>query len=93
MDGILLIRNAERNGLPVDLRLTDGLIDEIADQFTGKVKVGKLDTDGNRSVSTEYGISSIPTLLLFQNGDIVEKFVGLKSKKDLSAALDRLVSV
>ena len=65
-------------------------IDELANDYNGKVKVGKLDTDANKDVSIKYGVSSIPTVLLFHGGEIKEKFVGLRSKKDYAAVLDKL---
>ncbi len=68
------------------------VIEEIADEYSGKAKIGKLDTDGNQNVGAKYGISSIPTVLIFHNGEIVEKLVGLKGKKDFTAVLDKLIS-
>ncbi len=68
------------------------LIDEIADDYAGTVKVGKVDTDVNKTVAAKYGISSIPTVIVFHDGEITERFVGLKGKKDFSATLDKLVS-
>jgi thioredoxin 1 len=67
-------------------------IDELASEYAGKVKVGKLDTDSNREVSTRYGVSSIPTVMLFHGGQIKEKFVGLRSKRDFKVALDGMVA-
>ncbi|NOS99813.1 MAG: thioredoxin [Phycisphaerales bacterium] len=64
------------------------IIDDLATTYQGRVKVGKLDTDANRQVSTQYSITAIPTVILFQGGQIKEKFVGLRSKKDLSRSLD-----
>lgn len=65
-------------------------IDELANEYAGKVKVGKLDTDANQSISARFGISAIPTVILFQNGEIKERFVGLRSKKDFAASLDEV---
>ena len=65
-------------------------IDELADEYDGKVKVGKVDTDANREVSARYQVSAIPTVLVFQGGEIKEKFVGLSSKKNFKDALDAL---
>jgi len=65
-------------------------IDELANDYNGKVKVGKMDTDANKQVSIKYGISSIPTVILFQDGEVAEKFVGLHQKKDFTAVLDKL---
>ena len=66
-------------------------IDELATEYAGKVKVGKVNTDANQSLSAQYGISAIPTVLLFQNGEIRERFIGLRSKRDFKASLDGLV--
>ncbi len=64
-------------------------IDELADDYAGQVKVGKLDTDANQKVASQYGISAIPTVLLFENGEVKETFVGLRSKGDFASALDK----
>ena len=68
------------------------IVDELAREFKGKAKVGKVDTDANRSVSTKYGVSAIPTVMLFSGGEVREKFVGLRSKQELAGALDRLAA-
>lgn len=69
-------------------RMLAPTISKIANDYAGKVKVGKLDTDANRDVSMKYGISAIPTVILFKNGEVAQKFVGLKAEKDFKAALD-----
>ncbi len=63
-------------------------IDEIADDFAGKAKVGKVDIDDNRGVSAKYGIRAIPTVLLFKGGEPVKQFVGLTQKAEIAAALE-----
>ena len=63
-------------------------IDELATDYAGKAKIGKVDTDAHQSLSARYQVSAIPTVMLFKNGEIVEKFVGLRSKRDLAAAID-----
>jgi thioredoxin 1 len=68
-------------------RMLAPTIEQVADDFAGKVKVGKVDTDANRDVAVNFQISAIPTVILFKGGDVVKKFVGLTSKEDLSAAL------
>ena len=67
-------------------------IDEVASSFNGKAKVGKLDTDANRNVSMKYGISAIPTVLLFKDGEIAKKFVGITNKNDLEAAINEAIA-
>lgn len=71
-------------------RMLAPTIDKIAKDYNGKVKVGKLDTDANRDVSMKYGISAIPTVLLFQDGQVKQKFVGLRKEADFKEALDTL---
>ncbi|MEM1097531.1 MAG: thioredoxin [Planctomycetota bacterium] len=71
-------------------RMLAPTIDEVAQQFEGKVKVGKVDTDANREVSTKYGIQAIPTVLVFKGGEVVKKFVGVTGKPEFEAALNEL---
>lgn len=66
-------------------------IDELATDYAGRVKVGKVDLDTNQSLSAQYEISAIPTVLLFKGGEVREKFIGLRSKRDLAASLDQLL--
>lgn len=63
-------------------------IEKLADSYAGKVKVGKLDTDSNRDTAMKYGISAIPTVLLFKGGQVAQKFVGLRQERDFREALD-----
>jgi thioredoxin 1 len=69
-------------------RMLAPTIDKIAKDYAGKVKVGKVDTDANRDVSIKYGISAIPTVILFKGGQVVQKFVGLRQERDFKEALD-----
>ncbi len=62
-------------------------IEQLATEFAGKVKVGKMNTDNNQNVPVKYGIQAIPTVLLFKNGELVQKFVGLQPKAAFAAAL------
>jgi thioredoxin 1 len=66
------------------------IIEEMAATYAGKAKVCKLNTDDARDSAIEFGISAIPTLLLFKDGQVKKKWVGLTSKKELSEALDGL---
>ncbi|UCD29421.1 MAG: thioredoxin [Planctomycetota bacterium] len=67
-------------------------IDELATEYAGKAKIGKLDTDANQSVAAKFGISAIPTVILFHNGQIKEKFIGLRGKQDFQTAIDALLN-
>ena len=67
-------------------------IDELAEEYAGKVVVGKVNTDENRNVSMQFGISAIPTVILFKDGEMIKKFVGLQQKTDLKAAIDEALA-
>ena len=69
-------------------RMLAPTIEKIATDYNGKVKVGKVDTDSNRDISVKYGISAIPTVILFKGGQVAQKFVGLRQEKDFKEALD-----
>ncbi|MFQ6048988.1 MAG: thioredoxin [Phycisphaerae bacterium] len=64
-------------------------MDELANEYAGRVKVTKVDTDAHRNLAVRYNITAIPTIILFQDGQIKKKFVGLTTKKDFKAALDQ----
>jgi thioredoxin 1 len=67
------------------------IIEEIADEYTGKAKICKINTDDARDSAIEFGISAIPTTILFKDGQVQKKWVGLSSKKELIAAIDELL--
>ena len=66
------------------------MLDELASEYDGKVKVGKVNIDESPSIATQYGIRAIPTLLIFKDGEVAEQVVGLRSKRDLKANLDQV---
>lgn len=66
-------------------------IDQLATEYAGKAKVGKMDTDSNRQTALKYGINAIPTVILFKNGQPAQKFVGLTKKDAFKSALDALL--
>ena len=65
------------------------MIDEVAKEYEGKVKVCKLNVDEAQSVASEYDIMSIPTLIIFKNGQIVDKMVGAIPKADLLSLVEK----
>ena len=64
------------------------LIDQLADEYAGSVKVGKLNIDENPQVTSQFGIQSIPTLMVFKGGEVTERFVGIPPRTRLTEALD-----
>ena len=67
------------------------IVAEIAEEYAGRAKICKLNTDDSRDSAMEFGISAIPTLILFKDGQVQKKWVGLTSKKDLAGAIDELL--
>lgn len=67
------------------------IVDEIAEEYKEKLKVVKLNTDDNVRIAQEYSISGIPSLLLFKNGEAVERLVGLLQKSTLKASIDKYI--
>ena len=66
------------------------LLDELAEEYSGKVKIGKVNVDEHQGLAAEYGVRAIPTLLLIKNGQVAEQMVGAKSKRDLKASFDKV---
>jgi thioredoxin 1 len=67
------------------------IIGEIADEYKDKAKICRLNTDEARDSAIEFGIQAIPTLILFKDGQVQKKWVGLTSKKDITAAINELL--
>jgi len=67
------------------------ILKEIADEYAGKAKICRLNTDDARDSAMEFGISAIPTMILFKDSQVQKKWVGLTSKKNLAAAIDELL--
>jgi thioredoxin 1 len=68
------------------------VLDELADEYEGRVRIGKVNIDDQQSIAAEYGIRAIPTLLLFDKGQVADQIVGLRSKRDLKASFDRVAA-
>ncbi len=68
------------------------ILDEVAQEYGGRVKFGKVNIDDHQGLAAEYGIRSIPTLLLFNQGQVADQMVGLRSKRDLKTSIDRIAA-
>jgi thioredoxin 1 len=68
------------------------ILDELAAEYNGKLKIGKVNIDEHQPLATQYGIRAIPTLLIFKQGQVVDQVVGLRSKKDFKLKLDRVLT-
>lgn len=71
-------------------RIQGPIVEELAQDFAGKAKIGKLNVDENPNIAQKYGVMSIPTLLIFKNGTVVKQFIGVQSKEILTGELNKL---
>jgi len=69
-------------------RMLGPVIEELVADFDGKAKIGKVDIDNNRDIAVKFGIQSIPSVFIFKNGEVVNKFVGISPKEELANAID-----
>jgi thioredoxin 1 len=69
-------------------RMIAPLVEELAQEYKGSVKIGKINIDDSPTAATQYGVSSIPTLMIFKGGEVLDRFVGVQPKSRLQAALD-----
>ena len=67
------------------------VIDEIAGEYAGKVKVGKVDVDQNQNIAMKYGVRSIPTLLVMKSGEVVNQIVGAVPKGNITEILEEVI--
>lgn len=72
-------------------RMVGPIIDEISQEYDGKAVVGKVDVDANQEFAAKYGVRNIPTVLVFQNGEVVGRQVGVAPKTTYTNAIDALL--
>ena len=68
------------------------VMNELADEYSGRVKVGKVNVDENQNLAVKFGISGIPALFMVKGGQVVEQIVGARGKKDFKAMIDRAIA-
>jgi len=73
-------------------RMVAPIVEELADEYRGKVKFLKLNTDDNVGTASRYGIRSIPTLMVFKDGETVDQLIGFRPKSDLKRTLDKALA-
>jgi thioredoxin 1 len=72
-------------------RMVGPIIDEVSDEYQGKAVVGKMDVDANQEFAAKYGVRNIPTVLVFNNGELVGRQVGVAQKSVYAEAIDSLL--
>jgi thioredoxin 1 len=70
-------------------RMVAPVVEEIAKDYEGKLKVVKINVDDCQELAAQYGIMSIPTLCLFKNGECIERLIGLRPKKEIAVVVDQ----
>ena len=68
------------------------IIENLSEEYAGRATVAKVDVDSNQGIAMQFGIRSIPTVMLFDKGEVVETFVGVRPESDYTASLDKLVA-
>ena len=69
-------------------RMVGPIIDELSNEYDGKAVIGKVDVDNNQEFAAKYGVRNIPTVLLFKNGELVDRKVGVSPKQVYAEAID-----
>jgi thioredoxin 1 len=69
-------------------KMISPIVEELAGEFAGQIKVAKVNVDNNQDLAARYGIRGIPTVMIFKNGESVASLVGLRSKEDLTRAIN-----
>ncbi|QWU79586.1 thioredoxin [Campylobacter novaezeelandiae] len=72
-------------------RMLSPVIDELANDFEGKAKICKVNTDEQGDLAAEYGVRSIPTLIFFKNGEVIDQLVGAQSKQAIADKINSLL--
>jgi len=72
-------------------RIVGPIVEELAKEYTGKLKVGKLNVDQNGQTASSFNVMSIPSLLIFQNGQVIKQMVGAQSKENFKKEIDSIL--
>ena len=72
-------------------RMVGPIIDELSEEYEGKAIIGKVDIDSNQQYAAQFGVRNIPTVLVFKDGELVDRKVRVSSKNDYAQAIDKLI--
>ena len=72
-------------------RMVGPIIDELSEEYEGKAIIGKIDIDSNQQYAAQFGVRNIPTVLVFKDGELVDRKVGVSSKNDYAEAINKLI--
>ncbi|WP_369370352.1 thioredoxin [Promicromonospora sp. Populi] len=74
-------------------RMVAPILEELSDEYEGKIKIVKIDTDENQQTAMDYGIVSIPTLNVYKGGEVVKSIIGARPKRALTEEIDEVLAV
>jgi thioredoxin 1 len=72
-------------------KIVEPIVEEIAKEYDGKLRVGKLNTDDNPQVASKYGVMSIPTLMIFNKGELIDRIIGAQPKNAIKDKIDAVL--
>ncbi len=72
-------------------RMITPIVEQLAGENTGSIKVAKINVDDSPNIAASYGVNSIPTIMIFKNGEVVDRFVGVQPKSRLQDALNQAI--
>ena len=72
-------------------RMVGPIIDELSEEYEGKAIIGKVDIDSNQQYAAQFGVRNIPTVLVFKDGELVDRKVGVSSKNDYAQDIDKII--
>ena len=72
-------------------KMISPIVEELAGDYEGKIKVAKINVDDNQELASQFGIRGIPTVMIFKDGEVANSFVGLRPKEDLASALEAVL--
>ena len=68
------------------------VLESLSDEYSGRAKIAQVDVDANQQTAMKFGIRSIPTVMLFNNGEVVDSFIGVRPKTDYAASIEKLIA-
>ena len=68
------------------------VIESLSDEYSGRAKIAKMDVDANQQTAMKFGIRSIPTVMLFNKGEVVDSFIGVRPQTDYASSIDKLIA-
>jgi len=89
MSGLFLVDFSSESCLPC--KMMKPAIEELESEYIGKISIGEVDVSENNQLAIDYKVTAVPTILIFKDGEVVKKLVGLQSKNELKKVIDAIL--